>query len=182
MFIHIKPEDTQALKRIPKALQFPAPGLPQGNVLMGYNEKGECPMLADNKCSIYQDRPQTCRDYDCRVFKATGIAIDAVAQPLIAEQVKRWEFEFRGAKDREDHSALQAAAKFLCEHKDSFLPATIPENPAQLAVLAIRIYEVYAKSQQNAGGNDQAPSDADVAKAVLAAMEQLEPDARRTRR
>src|SRR5262249_465616 len=70
-FIHIKPEETQTLNRIPKALLFPAPGLPKGNVLMGYNEKGECPMLIDNKCSIYEHRPQTCRDFDCRIFAAT---------------------------------------------------------------------------------------------------------------
>src|SRR4051812_18756771 len=68
LFIHIKPEETRARARIPKALQFPAPGLPKGNVLMGYNKKGECPMLVDGKCSIYEDRPQTCRDYDCRIF------------------------------------------------------------------------------------------------------------------
>ena len=76
MFIHIQPEETQTLQRIPRALLFPAPGLPKGHVLMGYCDKGQCPMLVDNQCSIYEHRPQTCRDYDCRVFAATGISVD----------------------------------------------------------------------------------------------------------
>jgi hypothetical protein len=49
-FIHIAPEELRALRRIPKALLFKAPGLPSGNVLMGYDEKGRCPMLIDGRC------------------------------------------------------------------------------------------------------------------------------------
>src|SRR5262249_55142718 len=55
-FIHVRPEETRALRRIPKQLLFPAPGLPRGHVLMGFNEKGQCPMLVDDLCSIYEDR------------------------------------------------------------------------------------------------------------------------------
>ena len=46
-FIPIGPEETQTLKRIPKKLLFPAPFLPQGNIVLGYDEKGHCPMLSD---------------------------------------------------------------------------------------------------------------------------------------
>jgi hypothetical protein len=42
-FIHIKPEETKTLARIPKKLLFPAPGLAKGNVLLGYDEHGRCP-------------------------------------------------------------------------------------------------------------------------------------------
>src|ERR1700675_3707326 len=56
-FIHIGPEESQTLNRIPKELLFPAPGLPKGHVLLGYDEKGRCPMLVDGKCSIYEHRP-----------------------------------------------------------------------------------------------------------------------------
>ena len=75
-FIHIRPDETQTLTAIPKALLFPAPGLPKGNVLMGYNEHGCCPMLTGGKCSIYEHRSQTCRSYDCRIFTAAGIIPD----------------------------------------------------------------------------------------------------------
>ncbi len=64
MFVHIKPDETQTLRRIPRALLFPAPGLPKGHRVMGYDDRGYCPMLVDDKCSIYEDRPQACRTYD----------------------------------------------------------------------------------------------------------------------
>ena len=69
---------------------------------MGYNEQGHCHMLVDNKCSIYDDRPQTCRDYDCRVFAATGVAVDAKRQPEIAERVAAWVFEHDTVESREE--------------------------------------------------------------------------------
>jgi hypothetical protein len=53
---------------------------------MGYNDKGECPMFVENKCSIYSDRPRTCRVYDCRIFSATKIELDSEAQRSIRDQ------------------------------------------------------------------------------------------------
>jgi Fe-S-cluster containining protein len=53
-----------------------------GHVVMGYDERGRCPMLIDEVCSIYEHRPRTCRTYDCRVFPAAGIEPDD--KPLIA--------------------------------------------------------------------------------------------------
>ena len=47
--------------------------MPKGNMLLGYDENGHCPMLIDDKCSIYEHRPITCRSYDCRIFPAAGI-------------------------------------------------------------------------------------------------------------
>src|SRR5688572_7337692 len=71
-FVHIEPDETATLRRIPKALLFPAPGQPRGHVVLGYDERGQCPMLVDDRCSIYEDRPRTCRQFDCRVFVAAG--------------------------------------------------------------------------------------------------------------
>jgi len=99
MFIHIEPAETQTIQRIPRALLFPAPGLPKGHVLMGYSDKGHCPMLVGNKCSIYEDRPQTCRDYDCRVFAATGVPVDQ-SQTEIADRVKAWAFHYESEASR----------------------------------------------------------------------------------
>lgn len=47
-FIHIRPEEMQTLALIPGELLFAAPGLLEGNVLLGYNENGHCPMLIDD--------------------------------------------------------------------------------------------------------------------------------------
>jgi uncharacterized protein len=173
LFIHVKPEETRALERIPRALQFPAPGLPKGNVLMGYNTRGECPMLIDNKCSIYEDRPQTCRDYDCRVFAATGIALDQAPSALIAEQIKRWRFEYPSEQDRKDYSAVQTAAAFLQGRSDCFPPESLPSSPTHLAILAIRVHDVFSKLE-GVPRTGQSPSDAEIAKAVLEEMEKLE--------
>ncbi len=42
-FVHIGPEETRTLERVPAELLFPAPGEPTGNVLMGFDEKGTAP-------------------------------------------------------------------------------------------------------------------------------------------
>jgi uncharacterized protein len=173
MFIHIRPHETRTLKRIPKALQFPASGLPKGNMLMGYDEKGECPMFINDKCSIYEDRPQTCRDYDCRIFAATRIALDESAQPLIAEQIMRWRFEYPTELGRNDHAAISAAAAFLQEHRDGFLHGKLPNSPTHLALLAIRVYNVFSKVREDATSTGASPPDAEIARAVLKAMGKL---------
>lgn len=92
-FVHIAPDEAATLAVIPAALLFPAPGAPPGHVLLGYDEQGHCPMLVDAACSIYEQRPRTCRAYDCRVFAATGVAPDA-DKPAIAAQVRRWRFAY----------------------------------------------------------------------------------------
>ena len=90
-FVHIAPDETDTLAHVPAELRFPAPGLPKGHVVLGYDERGHCPMLVDGACSIYEHRPRTCRTYDCRVFAASGIEPDA-SQPAIVERVQRWRF------------------------------------------------------------------------------------------
>ena len=78
-FVHIEPDEADALAHIPAALLFPAPGRPHGHVLLGFDERGHCPMLVEGGCSIYEHRPRTCRTYDCRVFAATGLEPGAAA-------------------------------------------------------------------------------------------------------
>jgi Fe-S-cluster containining protein len=90
-FVLIEPDEVETLARVPAALRFPAPGRPPGHVVLGYDAQGRCPMLVDGVCSIYEDRPRTCRVYDCRVFAATGV--EPEAQPAIAARVREWRFE-----------------------------------------------------------------------------------------
>ena len=93
---------------------------------MGYNDQGQCPMFVNNQCSIYEDRPQTCRDYDCRVFAATGVAVDEQVQPEIADRVKRWVFEYGCEESRDEHKTVKQAAAFLEENRDLFPPGSLP--------------------------------------------------------
>ncbi|MCZ6617861.1 MAG: YkgJ family cysteine cluster protein [Gammaproteobacteria bacterium] len=141
-FIHIRPEETETLARIPEELLFAAPGQPEGTVLLGYDEQGCCPMLVDDKCTIYRHRPMTCRSYDCRVFTAAGISADDKA--LITRHTQRWKFDYAGVRDRRQHLAVQRAAKFLSDHAKSFT-GKFPGNPTQLAILAIEVHDVFLR-------------------------------------
>ena len=167
-FIHIRPEETQTLARIPKELLFAAPGLPKGNVLLGYDEHGRCPMLIDDKCSIYEHRPITCRNYDCRIFAAAGIAAGDDDRALITQRIQHWKFGYPTKRDLKLHSAVQAAAKFLREHSDCFPAGAIPSNPTQLAILAIKVYDVFLKD------NDESGKTGFAVKAIMKANEKFE--------
>ena len=170
MFIHIRPEETQTIRRIPRALLFPAPGLPTGHVLMGYGDKGQCPMFVDNQCSIYEDRPQTCRDYDCRVFAATGVLVDDETQPEIARRVKEWVFTCQSEAGREEHRSVQAAAVFLMKNRDLFPPGSLPSYPVQLAALAVRVYRVVSEMTARDHPESAPIADAAIAGAILEAL------------
>jgi uncharacterized protein len=138
-FIHIAPDETDALAHIPRELTFAAPRLPKGHVLMGYNEHGHCPMLIDNACSIYEHRPLTCRTYDCRVFPAAGLDVDDEAKVLIGSQAQRWHFRFPSSTDEREHRAVRAAAAFLREKAADIAPVT----NTQRAVLAIELHRAF---------------------------------------
>ncbi|MGH8973037.1 MAG: YkgJ family cysteine cluster protein [Acidimicrobiia bacterium] len=112
-FVHIAPDETDTLAHIPPALLFPAPRLPRGHVVLGYDERGHCPMLIDGQCSIYEHRPRTCRTYDCRIFPAAGLEIDGADKVGIARQARRWRFSYPTPADETGHDAVRAAAAAL---------------------------------------------------------------------
>jgi len=143
-FVHVGPDDHAALAHIPPALLFPAPGLPPGHLLMGYDDRGRCPMLGDTGCSIYDHRPRTCRTYDCRVFAATGL--ESEDQPRIADRVVRWRFD-----DGDEHAraAVTAAASFLAQRADELFAAdAVPRTAAHRAVAALRVRGAFAASHR----------------------------------
>jgi len=170
-FVHVGPEETGALARIPRELLFPAPGLPAGHVLLGYDEHGRCPMLADDgRCSIYDDRPLTCRTYDCRVFAAVGSAAD---RDPITRQARRWKFSHPTGEDRDQHAAVRAAARFVREKAECFPGGAAPRDPVRVALLAVKVYDVFLEHGDEPG-TGRAASDEDVAKAVMEANERFE--------
>ena len=176
-FIHIRPEEAQTLARIPRELLFAAPGQPKGTMLLGYDEQGRCPMLTGDGCSIYEHRPLTCRTYDCRVFAAAGIAAD---RAQITQRARRWKFTYPTGDDRAQHAAVQAAARFVRERAEWFPGGAVPGDPAQVAVLALKVSGVFLERTGEPGKAGRVPPDAEVAKAVVKANEQFE--ARRARR
>ncbi len=150
-FIHIGPEETDALAHIPAQLLFPAPRLPTGHVLLGYDEQGHCPMLVNNRCSIYEHRPRTCRTYDCRVFAATGVSVEDKEKVLIDQRVRQWQFSFAAPNDHLGFASVQAAATFLRERAGELPEDTAPLTSTQLAVLAFRIHTVFLGLDDHTG-------------------------------
>lgn len=136
-FVHIGPEETETLAAIPAELLFPAPGRPDGHVLLGYDEHGHCPMLIDDRCSIYARRPRACRTYDCRIFPATGVEADEDdeddgSKGEIGRRSRRWRFSYPTEADRRQHDAVRATAMHL-RHRER------ASTPTQLAVAAIEV-------------------------------------------
>ncbi len=112
-------------------------------------------MLIDDRCSIYEHRPRTCRTYDCRIFPATGLGLglghDAGDAPgRIGLQARRWRFDVSAADDRTRHDGVSAAAAYLSEHRE-LLPTDVPTNVTQLAVLAIEIHELFLRPDDASG-------------------------------
>ncbi len=151
-FVHIAPDELDALAHIPTALLFPAPRMPRGHVLLGYDETGRCPMLRESGCSIYEHRPRTCRTYDCRVFPAAGVLPDEPDKVLIATQAARWQFTFADSEAVVAAAAARAAAEFLSARAIE-LGEAAPHTTTQLAVAAVEVYDLFI---------DAAPSVAEV--------------------
>ncbi len=154
-FVHIGPDEVDTLAHIPAQLLFPAPRMPRGNVLLGYDDNGHCPMLADGGCSIYEHRPRTCRTYDCRIFPATGIEPDDgdEEKAAVARRARRWRFDVSGDADQTRRDAVRAAARYATERRED-LPreAAAPVNAAQAAVLAIRMHAAFLGRDDETGG------------------------------
>ncbi len=150
-FVHIEPDETDAVAHIPAELLFPAPRLPRGHLLMGYDERGHCPMLVAGACSIYQHRPRTCRTYDCRVFPAAGLNVGD-DKPTIGLRARRWRFSFPSDADVARQREVTAAGAFLAEHGEQ-LGAAGPPTTTQLAVAAVELHGMFG------GGAVPEPSD-----------------------
>ena len=162
-FIPIRPKDTQAFAVIPAQLLVTAPGQPNGHAMMGYLTDGSCPMLNSGKCSIYQHRPQTCRDYDCRIFAAAGIDAGGADKAVINRRVREWRFTYATEADKLAHDAVRSAATFIQNKRASFPGGRAPTAPTGVAVLAIKVYPIFLNV------DTYARSDAEIANAIIRA-------------
>ena len=142
-FVHVGPDETETLAHIPGELLFPAPGLPDGHVVLGYDERGHCPMFVDGRCSIYDHRPRTCRTYDCRVLPAAGFQHDEDVPVEIGRRASGWRFSHSTDAARLQHDAVEAAATFLAEHPEVLPPISGRPSLTRLAALAIEIHECF---------------------------------------
>ena len=108
-------------------------------------------MLQAGVCSIYAQRPQTCRDYDCRIFAACGIAAGGEEKRDVNKRVASWRFEYPSVQDEQEQQAVRAAVDFLTCNEELIGHQRMPSHPTQLALLAIKVYERF---MPEAGGDD----------------------------
>lgn len=146
-FVHIHPDEKAALRAIPKPLTFPAPGAPKGTRLLGYDAEGRCPLLADTGCTIYGSRPRTCRIYDCRAFAAAGLVPEPPTGGPVIDRVRNWEFAYPNRLEGNLHGAVRDAARFLSEKAHLFPGKRPPSDPAQRAILALKVHGVFLGSE-----------------------------------
>jgi uncharacterized protein len=141
--IELRPTDTAALERIPAYALSRSLGSAAGNWTVRPDAAGTCPMLNCGKCTIYAQRPQTCLDYDCRVFTAAGIAAGGADRAVINRRVAAWRFRYAREEDRRVHAAITVAAAFIRDARAHFPAGTAPVNALGIAALALRVYSVF---------------------------------------
>lgn len=174
-FVHIAPDEADALAHIPAELLFPAPRMSSGHVLLGYDELGHCPMLRDGACSIYEHRPRTCRAYDCRIFPAAGLQPDQ-DKVLLARRAGHWRFDFPSQLDQSEHDAVRAAAAFVQEHGELFSEGSPPTSPTQLAVLAIELHDCFVGRGGATGRAAAVTPDVTVVRVALSRRRRSDPE------
>jgi Fe-S-cluster containining protein len=142
-YIPLRPRDVAVLEQVPAAFLTKTRDHPDAHWLMGYRADGHCPMYSGQGCSVYAMRPQTCRDYDCRVFAAAGIDAGKSDKETINRRVRAWAFTYTDDAERAAHAAVRQAAAFLREHAAVFPNGFVPATPMGVAVLAIKVYTVF---------------------------------------
>jgi Fe-S-cluster containining protein len=164
--IPLRATDRVAQERVPEQFVLHAPGRPAGELLMGYREDGSCPFLANPGCSIYADRPQTCRDYDCRIYSAAGLTPSG-NRPVIQNRVAEWQFSYPRQQDNAQAAAVRQAAAFITAHGEQLRAAIRVVTPTAVAVLAVKTYEVFLVPQ--GATSDDAAREVLLARVVAAA-------------
>jgi uncharacterized protein len=130
-------------------------------VLLPYDDRGRCPLLDElGRCTIYAHRPLTCRTYDCRVFAAVGLDAD---REQITRRARRWRFSCPAPEDAARLAAVRAAARWIPAHAAAFPGGAVPDDAADLAVLAVRVADVFLPDGPAEAGAD----DAAIAAAVV---------------
>jgi hypothetical protein len=133
--------DKLAREQVPEQ-RLIGPARPGQRWLMGYRDDGSCPFLLEHRCSIYTDRPQTCRDYDCRIYAAAGLVPDG-DRPVIARRVGEWEFSCSTERERMEAEAVRRAAQFIRANQALFPPGMRAGSATAAAVLALKTYPVF---------------------------------------
>ena len=165
--LQIRATDSRALAAIPVQMLVDSDFAPGQKTLLP-NPDGTCMMLREGRCSIYAHRPQTCLDYDCRVFAAAGVLAGGADKAVINRRVRAWRFSYPAERDRREQAAVRAAADFIRGPESQRRGSRLPLSPMGIAVLAIKSYELFLDDAQ--AGRDEA----ELVTAVLAAAHEFD--------
>jgi hypothetical protein len=141
--IQLRPADTRALAAVPVQWLVESPAFAPGQKTLAPHPDGRCRMLDANRCTIYAQRPQTCLDYDCRVFAAAGLEAGGADKAVINRRVRDWRFDYPSDADRRAHDAVRAAAAFIRRVGDGSAGIRVPTAPMGVAVLAIKVADAF---------------------------------------
>lgn len=147
-YIKVRSKESRALAAIDPRHLDPEPTA-AGDRITGFDSNGHCHLFANGGCSIYADRPDTCRTYDCRVFAAVGMPAGGDDKAVINERVARWRFDYPSESDRREQGAVRAAADYLRQHPVRFPNGRVPSRPSDIAVLAVKTYRVFLDPPAN---------------------------------
>lgn len=144
-YIRIRPKDRPAIVGLAQAYLVKPDNIEAGDSLLAWREDGSCPMLVNERCTIYAQRPMTCRDFDCRVFTAAGLETGDERRATIDARVRAWRFSYTSEHSRRLHEAVRRAAAFIRERRESFPDRgrALPVQATGIAVLAIKACEVF---------------------------------------
>jgi hypothetical protein len=133
-------------------------------------------MLVDDRCSIYEDRPRTCRTYDCRILPAAGVVPERDDSP-VARRARRWRFDHPTALDEVEHAAVQVAARFIRDQHDLLPERAGPGSPVQLAVLAVDAHDAFLRHDGDTGRVTVTEPEPAAVRVALARRGRILPDA-----
>jgi len=139
--ILLRPHDA-ALDSVPAQYLSTVSGLSYPHAKMDPLPNGHCPMFKEGKCSIYSVRPQTCLDYDCRIFAAAGMDAGAI-RPVINQRILQWQFSYESDAELKMHLAVKAASGFISAHTKAFPSHWNITSPSSIAVLSIKVYTLF---------------------------------------
>jgi Fe-S-cluster containining protein len=168
--VQVRPDEHAARAAIPAMLLVDSGDFAPGQSTLPPQPDGRCPMLDGMRCAIYADRPQTCRDYDCRVFAAAGLEPGGADKAAINRRVRAWRFAYAGEPERRAHEAVRSAARFLQERRACIdeLGVRVPRSTMGLAVMALKTHAAFLRPAARAA------DDRELAGAMIALLREFD--------
>lgn len=141
--VALREEDRDLLPLVPAAYLLTVDNAPPGVRYMGYRSDGTCPMLVEQRCTVYARRPQTCRDFDCRLFAAAGMPSAGAGKAMIDRRIRAWRFRYATPAAKAHHEAIMRTAQFITAQRGTAAGQLFPSSPIAIAGIAFKAHTVF---------------------------------------